>query len=405
VGSDGITTFRVIITYNFAFSLVLTGPIVRLVTRCLADQIYDRNVEDAPGMLMGAILLSFCIQAPIVLLFYFFAIDLPIPVKVHAIVNYFLVSGLWIVGVFLSALKAYTAVTLTFAIGLFISFALSYFGAQTGSIDGMLMGFNAGIAVIFFVLIGRTFAEYPYPLKRMFGWTRKARVYWSIALSGLIYNLAIWVDKWVMWFAPEREVLSNGFIYYGVYDGAMFLAFLSIVPSMAIFMLNLETRFYERYVQFYRDIENHVTLERIEQNHRTLLNELLGGIRNLIVFQATVSLLCIIFATDIFDALGFNYLQLGIFRFGLLGSFFHTLFLVLTVVLSYFDLRKQVLFVNLVLMFTSLVFTWLSIGQGFAYYGFGYFSAALFSFLVAALITFRELNRVPYNTFIKRQAA
>ena len=208
-----------------------------------------------------------------------------------------------------------------------------------------------------------------------------------------------------MWFAPEREVLPGGFVHYGVYDGAMFFAFLSIVPSMATFVLNLETGFYERYVRFYRDIQNHATLTRIHANHREILGELLSGIRNLIVFQATVSLLCIIFATEIFDLLGINYLWLGIFRFGVLGAFFHTLFLVLTIILSYFDLRGRVLALNLILFGTNLGFTIISMNLGFADYGYGYFAAALFSFLVGAIITFRELFRVPYHTFITHPSA
>lgn len=405
VGNLGVTTFRVIITYNFAFSLVLTGPIVRVVTRCLADQNYEQDVRDAPGMLVGALLLSLMVQAPIAGGFYFGYIDLPLPTQIQALVSYFLIASLWIVGVYLTALKAYIAVSTTFAVGLALAFGLSLVGAQVGSLDGMLMGFNAGLAVILFALIARTFAEYPYPPRRIFAWVVHFRGYWSLAVSGLLYNLAMWIDKWVMWFAPERNTLPSGFIHYGIYDGAMFFAYLAIVPSMATFVLNLETGFYERYMRFYRDIQRYATLDRILANHRGILAELLSGFRNLIVFQATVSLLCIAFATEIFNLFGINYLWLGIFRFGVLGAFFHTLFLVLTIVLTYFDLRSRVLALNVILLVTNFGFTVVSMHAGFADYGYGYFAAALFSFLVGALITFRELFRVPYHAFVSHHSA
>jgi len=403
VGSEGVTNFRVIVTYNFAFSLVFTSPIVRITTRYLADRIYEDDVSDAPGMLVGALLIAFTMQLPLVLPFYFLFVDLPLSAQIQAVVNYFLVSGLWIVGIFLTALKIYTAVTLTFLVGFAVAFGAGYLGAQTGSIDGMLMGFNAGLGIIFFALVGRTLAEYPYPIRRLFAWIPYMKVYWAIGLSGLFYNIGIWIDKWVMWFAPEREELKSGFIFYGIYDSAMFLAYLSIIPSMAIFVLNVETRFYERYIRFYKDIEEHATLEQITQNHAGLLTELLSGIRNLIIFQATVSLLCIVFATSIFDALGVNYLQLGTFRFGVLGSFFHTLFLVLTIVLSYFDLRMQVLYMNALLMVANFAFTLIFLGNGFAYYGYGYFLATLFAFAIGAVVTFRELGRLPFLTFVRPQ--
>lgn len=400
VGSQGVTLFRAIVTYNFAFSLVFSGGLVRVITRCLADQIYERRADQAPGMLIGGILALCLLQAPIVLAFYLFVVDLDPAVTVHGIINYFLVTGLWLVGVFLTALRVYTVISLSFVFGLALAFGLALLGGRWGGLEGMLIGFNAGLASILFLLVARTFAEYPYPTVHLFGFLRTLKPYWSLALAGFFYNVAIWIDKWVMWMAPERERLASGFVHNGTYDSAMFLAYLSIVPSMAVFLLHLETRFYEKYLRFYREIENHATLERIEENHRLLVGELVGGLRNLIVIQGTFSLLCIILAPRILEFLGVSYLQLGIFRFGVLGAFFHVLLLCLTIVLSYFELRKQVLWLTVFFMLTNGLFTFYSLNHGFPYYGYGYFAAALLSFLIGAMVTFRELGRIPYHTFI-----
>jgi uncharacterized membrane protein len=167
-----------------------------------------------------------------------------------------------------------------------------------------------------------------------------------------------------------------------------------------VFLLHLETRFYEKYLRFYREIENHATYDRIAEDHRSLVGELIGGLRNLIVIQATISLLCIILAPRIFEILGISYIQLGIFRFGVLGAFFHVLFLCLTIILSYFELRKQVLWLTAFFLATNAVFTWLSLQHGFSYYGYSYFASALLTFLIGAMVTFRELGRIPYHTFI-----
>ena len=77
----------------------------------------------------------------------------------------------------------------------------------------------------------------------------------------------MWVDKWLMWFAPERVVASAAWLVsYPDYDSAFFLASLTIVPSMAVFVVNVETRFFDRYHQFYREIGAHATLARIRDN-------------------------------------------------------------------------------------------------------------------------------------------
>ncbi len=65
VGSEGVTLFRAIVTYNFAFSLVFSGGLVRVITRCLADQIYERRADQAPGMIIGGMFVLCLIQAPI----------------------------------------------------------------------------------------------------------------------------------------------------------------------------------------------------------------------------------------------------------------------------------------------------------------------------------------------------
>lgn len=405
VGSTGVTTFRAIVTYNFAFSLVFSGAVVRVVTRCLADQIYEQRVEQAPGMLVGAMAVMCASQLPLVVPFYFFVVDLDPVLRVHALINYFLVTCLWIAGVFLTALKVYLVVSGAFFFGLLLSFGFAVVGAQWGGVAGLLIGFNAGLAFILFGLVLRTFAEYPYPARGIFRFLRAFGPYWSIALAGLFYNLGIWIDKWVMWLAPERELLPSGFIHNGVYDGAMFLAYLSIVPAMAVFLLHIETRFYDKYVAFYRDIQNHATYDRIEQNHKTIIEELVAGLRNLVVIQAAISILCVVLAPRIFDLIGVNYLQLGTFRFGVLGAFFHVLFLCLTIILSYFELRGTTLWLMTLFLVLNGVFTWFSLRHGYSYYGYGYFAAALISFLVAALVTFRELGRIPYHTFIHRPAA
>src|SRR5215470_10529990 len=51
--TDDIVTFRLIVIYNFAFSLVMTGPVMMITTRYLADMIYLKEVEGAVGMFLG----------------------------------------------------------------------------------------------------------------------------------------------------------------------------------------------------------------------------------------------------------------------------------------------------------------------------------------------------------------
>lgn len=400
-----LITFRVILIYNFAFSLAFSGPILLVATRYLADMIYRKEVEEAPGMMLAAMALLLGSQAVIVVPFYLFAVDLSPDVAAAGIVNYFLVTAIWLVNVYLTALKDYRSVTMAFLLGMAAAGGASLWLAQYIGALGITIGFNIGLGIIFFGLIARVFAEYPYRIVRPWRFMRYFGRYWDLALAGLIYNLAIWVDKWVMWCAPEREITSAGFVTYPVYDGAMFLAYLTIVPAMAIFIVNIETRFFEHYQRFYRDIEHHANYHRIDTNHRNIMHSLLMASRNVLILQFCICITVILVAGRLFDVLSIPPLQLGIFRFGVLGALFHVLLMFVGIVLAYFDLRKVMLLVQFVFLLTNGLFTWATMEMGFAWYGYGYFLAALVTFLFGYGLCAWHVGRLPFLTFVRNNAS
>ena len=59
---------------------------------------------------------------------------------------------------------------------------------QAGSSLGILI--PPSVVLVLFALIARTFAEYPYPPRRIFAWLVHFKGYWSLAASGLLGFLA-----------------------------------------------------------------------------------------------------------------------------------------------------------------------------------------------------------------------
>jgi uncharacterized membrane protein len=400
LSSEELSEFRLIIIYNFAFSLVGAGPATMVATRYLADAIYLKKVEEVPSMMLCYLLVLFVPQALIVIPFYLFAIDIALPLAILAICNFFIVSAIWLISAFLTALKDYGSITKSFVLGTVLALGSSALLGSTFSTATMMLGFNAGFGAILFSLIARVFVEYPYRVKNPFRYGRYFRMYWELALSGLVYNTAIWVDKWVMWFAPEREVLTSGLISYPDYDSAMFLAYLTIVPSIAAFVLSVETDFFESYLQFYRNIQNHRNYAEIERAHKEIIESSLRGSRTFIVLQGSICLATILMAPRIFTLLGVNFAQIGMFRIGVLGAFFHVLFLALSIVLSYFNLRRTTLKIQLLFLCANAILSYVTMRLGFSYYGFGYFLATLITFTAAFLATAHYLGRLPYQTFV-----
>jgi len=400
LGQDQVQVFSIIIIYNFAFSLVVSGPVVLVVTRRLADKIYARDVSEAPGIFLGALILILGLELLLAVPFYGVFAELSDAERVLAIVNFLVVGGIWLACAFLSALKSFGTISAAFAIGMAVGFGgVLLLGPSFGP-AGMLAGFTAGLATIFFGLAARVFTEYPYPAIRPFAFLHDFRRYWEFALVGLFYNAAIWVDKWVMWSAPGRIVIAGAMPAHPAYDGAMFLAYLTIVPSMTVFLVSIETEFFERYLRFYSSVERHGTAAEIWTHHRALLRVLMRSAGHIAVLQAVVAYVAILVVPGLIglgrDGVG----MVSIYRFGVLGALFHVLLLTTMVVMSYFDLRRPLVAVSGLFFALNLGLTLACHSLGAGYFGYGYLLSALVTLVVAVVLTSSRVLRLPYMTFI-----
>ena len=392
--------FKIIIIYNFSFSLILTSPLFMATTRYLADTIYAQDTSEAPAMLISNIFITCILQSSISIPFYFFYADLSFATAIVAIINFILVSLIWVTGIFISTIKDYHSVTFSFLIGLTIGVAGSYLLGKIYGSTGMLTGFNLGMLYIIAALIAHIFAEYPYPYFKPFRSLGALKTYWPIALGGLFYNAGTWVDKWIMWFSPYAEKMPNNLISYPNYDSAMFLAYLTIIPSIAMFLLSIETSFFEHYLRFYRDIQRNATLRKIHLRHKALIKNIFENGRNFILLQGGLCTIILIMSPAIFDWLHINYLQMGIFRYGVLGVVFQALTIFLIIILYYLDNRRDTMLIQGFFFISNALLTVLSLQYGFKYYGYGYFLACLLSFGYAAFLTASYIAKLPYHSFI-----
>ena len=396
---EEMKVFRIIIIYNFGFSLVAAGPLMMIATRYLADRIYEKKVTETPGMLVGGFIVLL-VQLPIVGWFYGLYAALDPAVRIAAIANYFVISFIWYFGIFLSALRDFRSITIGFAVGMSSAFAFAILFGRYWGAAGMLTGFSLGLALLLALEVARVLVEFPYGFIRPVAFLAAARKYWELALGALLYNMAGWVDKWVMWTLPDRDEIAAVMVSYPFYDSTMFLAYLTVVPAIAVFVLSVETDFFERYQNFYKDVSGHAPWRKLGEDHEHILASLSRGLRNVVVFQGCITAFVVLSAPKILSLIGVNLIGLGMFRLGVIGSFFHVLTGFVTVVLAYFDLRRKLLFVYFLLFATNFGFSLVSIRLGFAYYGYGFFLSALVTLVVAYGLAAWSVGRLPYLTFI-----
>ena len=111
ISHEILENFRVVLLYNFAFSLVISAPFTIVSTRYLSDLIYREDVEDAPAMLLGTLVVLNLISLPMVASFYLYFTNQSAEMVLYSTINFILIAGIWQVSIFISALKQYTGVT------------------------------------------------------------------------------------------------------------------------------------------------------------------------------------------------------------------------------------------------------------------------------------------------------
>lgn len=399
INGDKIALFAIIIIYNFIFSLVFASPVVMAVSRDLADRIYAGRIEGVPGLLLGSLAVILAIQLLVAVPYYGFVVELPLAMRLLAIAGFFIIGGIWICGAFLAARRSFAAINLAFATGNLLS-VLAATAPWVVDPTGMLAGFTLGLGAIFLMMLSRTIAEYPGDVVAPGGVLGALSRHRDFALAGLLSTLGIWIDKWIMWAAPNDEILAGAMPIHPAYDASVFFAFLSIIPAMAVFFLCIETRFFAVYRRFYLDIDGHATLAEIRRDHEAILDVLKETARRIVIVQTIISYALILLAPQIVAAGGGGQEMVPIFRFALLGALFHVMVIFIMMVLSYFDLGRHLVRVAACFLVLNGGLTGGTLMLGTSFFGYGYLAASILTLAYACHIAMPALMRLPYMTFI-----
>jgi uncharacterized membrane protein len=273
----------------------------------------------------------------------------------------------------------------------------------------MLWGFNIGLGATLFGLLARIIATFPFAVRDIStparALARAAVGYWPIALGGLFGAIGAWVDKWIVWLSPYGTQIQNGLLHAPLYDSAMFVSYLVVIPAYAAFVVHLEVKFFRNYRLFYSSILEHATLAQIRAHGRRLRDETIASLSGITVPQLAVCALVAVSAPAVVDALDMQFRQVGTLRLGLIGAAFQFLFITCSSLTLYFDRRMVFLALQAVFLVLNATLTWALLPLGPTYLGLGFLAASTISALIAYLALVRTLYRLDYLTFIANNPA
>jgi len=220
-----------------------------------------------------------------------------------------------------------------------------------------------------------------------------------LVLIGFFYNTAIWIDKIVFWYSSNATEVTSYLRVFPPYDSAVFFAYLTIIPSLAIFLLRVETDFYKQYRRYYSAILEKDNYGSICQVRKTMTKQIRQSASVLIRYQGILSLLIITFAPKFAELLGIPSVQIPIFRMAVVGAFLHSLLLMILILILYFDFQNLALLVSAVFLVTNGLFALITSNMELIYFGYGYLVSSLVSLMVAYYSLDFMLGRLEFLTF------
>ncbi len=401
--TDLIIQFLVMVTYLMAASLILSGFFQLMLTRFISDLIFQQRANDIVPNLVGCMLvmssLTFTAGFGISLI-----TELEQSIEITMISGLVVLSNLWIIIVFLSGMKQYYKIIFTLAAGYTIMVGGSLLFPTNGLL-GLLQIFVGSQALITFTLLIFVFREFKFQRLVMFEFLDRKKAFYSLAFCGLFYNLGVWVDKFVFWFYPDVSfnVISIFRASY-IYDLPIFIAYLAIIPGMAVFLLHMETDFAESNEKFYDAVRTGSSLDDIYLYKDKMVMDARNSLYQIFKVQGITLALLLLWSERILQLLGIDLAYLHLLYVDLVGVSLQVLLMALLNVLFYLDKRYISLFLITLMMALNFGLSWLSVQLGPQFYGYGFAIAMLVSTLIGIAFLNRKFARLEYETFMLQRS-
>ena len=184
-------------------------------------------------------------------------------VSVSFLASYYLlgvlVTDTYSMMTYASALKHYRALTFSFFLGMLLAVGVYFLCTRRLGIDKVTaacMALTCGYFLIVFTLVFQCIRAFGAPRGRYFAFLSYFRRYPKLAVGGAAYTLGIYFPTILYWACSRMIEQVSVFRTFPAYDFALFLAVFVNMPSLVIFVVKVETAFYEKYTLYVSALNN-----------------------------------------------------------------------------------------------------------------------------------------------------
>lgn len=382
------------ITYGLLASLLLTSVFSMVMTRYIADMLYQEKEERILPSLEGGLF----IVIPVGVLIYgvflcFSGLSLGI-----ALMNLFFFAELLVVWMqmnYLSALKDYKGIMLGYMAAILIEAAAAFILSKVFgvSLAVLLISVITGYGVMMLFHFNQLYRYFENPGKNCFHFLRWFDEYGELSVIGLCMNIGLFSHLVIGWFSGIGIKVTG--LFYGApqYDVPALFAFITILITTINFVASVEVNFYPKYRRYYDLFNGKGSITDITKAEEEMLSVLDHEITYTARRQFYGTALMLSLGLLILNKLplGFDSLMEGYFRILCIGYGIYAVANVMMLILLYFADYKGA--ENAAIAFAGAVtlLSVLSLFMDVKFYGFAFCLGSMVYYVVS-------LRRLRYFT-------
>lgn len=383
--------------YLFLFSIIISGTTGTTITRFISDRIHENEEEYIPSAMFGTsifvTLLSAVFASIIVVLLYLDGItDLLMLASLYVLS--LVVSITYNLMFFISALKEYLKISAAFFIGVLmggLSFLLLYQFTDLNVLNTILISMIVVFTVINLMLIYLVLTFFNHSNRHYFAFLSYYKKYPYLFLSGLFYIVTLYVPNILYWMFSDIAVQVSIFRVAPSYDMALFLAILVNLSTPVLFVVKVETKFFEKYQKYVGSLING-TYGIIEKYRKVMLKTMDIELFYIYEVQLIITIILTCAGILVLPMLGFGGMVLNYFLLLSIGVYCTYLMYFTVIFLYYFDDQLGSFITTFTFFVTTVLASIVALQLGVSYYPAALFVGGIISWIVGffRLRTFME---------------
>ena len=226
------------ITYTLLASLTVTSFLSMVVTRFIADQLYEENYEAVLPSFWGSSGLMLIVGGILYGVFLIFS--------GAGLLDGFLCFGFfgeliitWNAMSYLTAIKDYRGILLAFIAAIVVTFLTGWILLMTGipHVEALLIAVSVGYGVMMVWDVALLYQYFPSGNVSAFFFLRWVDQFLPLAFTGLFINIGLFAHLVIMWMGPLQVKVQGLFVGAPYHDVPALIAFLTILVTTVNFVV------------------------------------------------------------------------------------------------------------------------------------------------------------------------